>query len=92
MPSNSRRRHAQSNVRKPGNVVSFSVCLVMTGLVMVTPAAIVISIAPPDGWSVMIPLAFMGLGGILVLLGASRCAYRYIKGSKISSSQPSQVN
>ena len=90
MPSNSRRRHEQSNSgRALGNVISCSVCLFLTGLVMVTPAAIVISF---DGWSATGSLVFMGLGGALILLGTFRCAYRYIKGSKISSSQPSQVN
>lgn len=76
-----------ANVGKAGRIGRLSSCLVTFGLILVIQGILFISFG---SWTIY-QLVMIGVGGAILLIGISVCAYAYVKGSNQSSNQPSFV-
>ena len=76
-----------SNIKEAGPTGRLSVCLVVTGLIMVIQVAILIPFSGVSNFQ----FALIGVAGDILLIGASVCVHSYIKGKKQSNNPPSFV-
>ena len=74
-----------ATVGQAGQAGRYSVCLVIVGLMMTSQGAIVIVMFSSTS---TYEYVLIGVGGAILLLGASLCVFAYVKGSKQSINQP----